>query len=86
MAEHKGLPIAGYVAQSDERVAMVNGNKLNEETILRQLDMMAKNPQQFDPRWTSIARTHLEIGFMCLNRAVFRPQRVKLPEDGDGNS
>lgn len=35
----------------------------------------------YDPRWLSIARTHFQEGFMALNRAVFQPQRVKLPED-----
>lgn len=34
-----------------------------------------------DPRWLAIARTHLQEGFMALNRAVFQPQRIKLPED-----
>lgn len=34
-----------------------------------------------DPRWIAIARSHFEQGFMALNRAVFQPQRIKLPED-----
>jgi hypothetical protein len=34
-----------------------------------------------DRRWAAIARTHIEEGFMSLNRAVFRPERVSLPED-----
>ncbi len=34
-----------------------------------------------DKRWLAIARTHIQEGFMALNRAVFQPQRVKLPED-----
>jgi hypothetical protein len=34
-----------------------------------------------DPRFLALARTHLQIGFMALNRAVFQPQRIRLPED-----
>lgn len=34
-----------------------------------------------DPRWVAIARTHFQEGFMALNRAVFQPQRIGLPED-----
>lgn len=36
-----------------------------------------------DPRWLAIARTHIQEGFMALNRAVFQPQRIKLSEDGE---
>jgi hypothetical protein len=81
MTQHQGLPVKGYAPQSDERVEMVNMNKMNEEQILRTLDMMAENAQQFDPRWTAIARTHFEIAFMAMNRAIFRPRRIALPED-----
>jgi len=34
-----------------------------------------------DQRWLAIARTHFQEGFMALNRSVFQPGRVKLPED-----
>ena len=33
-----------------------------------------------------IARTHFETGFMALNRAVFQPSRIDLPEDSDAAS
>ena len=36
-----------------------------------------------DQRWLAIARTHTQEAFMALNRAVFQPQRIKLPEDGE---
>lgn len=35
----------------------------------------------YDQRWLAIARTHINEGFMALNRAVFQPTRIKLPED-----
>ena len=83
MAEHQGLPVAGYRPQSDLAVNVVNEHKRLEEELLRRLDGLANTDWApfADPRWLSIARTHFEQGLMALNRAVFRPQRVKLPED-----
>ena len=80
MSEHKGLPVAGYQPQSDEKVALVNDHKKTEELLLRRLDHFGHR-NDIDIRWLSIARTHFEIAFMALNRAVFQPQRIDLPED-----
>ncbi len=77
---HQPLPVAGYVSQPDERLALVNSNKIDEEYTLRVLHLLAKDGD-IDPRWLAIGRTHIEQGFMAVNRAIFRPQRVKLPED-----
>lgn len=74
----RGLPVAGYQPQSEDSVARVNRHKVIEEHVLRLLDTM---PPGADPRWTAIARTHLELAFMAMNRAVFRPSRVKLDDD-----
>jgi hypothetical protein len=79
--DHPGLPVAGYQPQSAERVKAVNANKASEERLLRQLEELVKS-KTADPRWCSIARTHFEQGFMALNRAIFQPGRVTLPEDG----
>jgi hypothetical protein len=81
MTEREGLPVAGYVAQSDENIALVNTNKVLEEQVLRQIDAMTKAASEagYDPRWIAIARTNIEQGFMALNRAVFRPKRVSIP-------
>ena len=80
MTDHKGLPVKGYTNQPTEKVDMVNQNKLAEEAILRDIDLYATFPD-IDPRWLAIARTHIEQGFMALNRAIFKPERIKLPED-----
>lgn len=80
MTEHQGLPVQGYRPQSDEAVSKVNGFKQQEERLLRELDMM-RNNADYDQRWLAVARTHFEEGFMALNRSVFRPMRVGLPED-----
>ena len=79
--EHTLLPVLGYLGQTDKSVSVVNRNKQTEEAILRQIDNMFADPQLYDARWASIAKTHIEQGFMALNRAVFRPQRVKLEGD-----
>lgn len=94
MTDHKPLPVAGYTKQSDARIALVNEFKQDEERLLRKLDAALKattskdapggtlvNVALCDPRWLAIARTHFQEGFMALNRAVFQPQRIKLPED-----
>ncbi|WP_323041573.1 hypothetical protein [Gemmobacter sp.] len=75
-----GLPVSGYRPQSDKAVAIVNENKAAEERILRKLDSLAQDPA-VDRRWLAIARTNIEQGFMAMNRAVFQPGRVALPED-----
>lgn len=80
MSMHEGLPVAGYTKQSMTAVDQVNANKAVEERVLRIIDWLQKTGEG-DPRWLAIARTDLERGFMALNRAVFKPTRIKLPED-----
>lgn len=75
-----GLPVPGYRPQSEAAVRLVTAFKQDEEILLRTLDRMKDSPA-YDARWLSVARTHIEQGFMALNRAVFRPERVALPED-----
>lgn len=81
------LPIPGYTEQSDKRIQIVSANKLTEERLLRLVDaMQAAGPEAYNQRDVAIARTKFEDAFMRLNRAVLRPQRVKLPEDDNGGS
>lgn len=79
MNEHEGLPVAGYKSQSTEAVAEVNLNKQTEERLLRTVELLMDTDA--DKRWLSIAKTHFEEGFMAMNRAIFKPGRVELPED-----
>ncbi len=81
--EHKGLPVKGYQPQPQFRVDQVNLNKQTEERLLRVLDLLRSTDA--DPRWISIARTHFEEGFMAMNRAIFQPTRISLPEDTETN-
>lgn len=81
-AMHQGLPVSGYRPQSDDAVGLVNLNKEAEERLLRMLDLLASAPSGLiDRRWYAVARTHFEQGFMALNRSIFQPGRVALPED-----
>jgi hypothetical protein len=77
--KHLGLPVAGYRPQSNEAVSTVNGFKADEERLLRKLDELRGG--DVDGRWLALGRTHLEQAFMAINRAVFQPARVTLPED-----
>ena len=79
--KHDGLPVAGYRQQPQWAVDAVNSNKEIEEGTLRILDSLAENPE-VDKRWLAIGRTQLEQAFMAINRSIFKPARVILPEDG----
>lgn len=80
MNDHAALPVHGYKPQSTDNVGKVNHNKLVEEESLRRLDVL-KNDPEVDQRWLAIGRTHIEEGFMAVNRAVFKPIRAQLPSD-----
>lgn len=77
---HEPMPVHGYTTQTALAVDLVNQNKVAEEDILRMLDEYAKRPD-VDGRWLAIGRTHLEQAWMAINRAIFKPQRVKIPGD-----
>lgn len=81
--DHKGLPVAGYQPQTNERVSLVNENKEIEERVLRQIDRMKAMRTDLDQRMVSIAMTGIQESFMWLNRAVFQPGRVALMEDAE---
>ena len=78
---HDGLPVAGYRPQSEGAVDLVNQNKMMEERLLRRLDYLKEGFTDIDQRWLAIARTHIEEGFMAMNRAIFKPARVSFGED-----
>jgi hypothetical protein len=85
MTDHKGLPVAGYQPQSDDKVQVVNFAKELEERVLRHLDFLAlpTNRDAYDQRMVAIARTGIQEAFMWANRAVFQPSRIKLPGDAE---
>lgn len=77
---HAPLPVAGYKPQDASTVSLVNVNKRHEEVVLRVLDDLATLPD-VDKRWLAIGRTAIEQGFMAVNRAIFKPGRVKFERD-----
>lgn len=81
---HAGLPVPGYQTQSQANVDLVAQNKYLEEVCLRRIDEMKAMGNDVDGRWIAIGTTLLEQAFMALNRAVFRPGRVALPDDAEG--
>lgn len=78
--DHKGLPVKGYGDQSDEKVQLVNENKVIEEKVLRQIDKV-REANGSDYEMAKTAELQIKQAFMWLNRAVFQPSRVDLPED-----
>jgi hypothetical protein len=76
--EHAPLPVEGYQPQPDTNVQRVNHNKRMEEEVLRRLDVL-KTFTDIDHRWLAIGKTHIEEGFMAINRSIFRPMRISLP-------
>jgi hypothetical protein len=85
--EYDPLPVAGYTPQHSSDIQTVNEHKVMEERILRRIDAFQRAAKsEAELRWLSIARTHIEQGFMCLNRSVFLPERIALPEDALNNA
>lgn len=80
MTMHDGLPVAGYKSQPSAAVELVNANKRMEEEGLRMIENLAALGA--DPRWLALGRTQMEFAWMAINRAVFQPERAKLPGDG----
>lgn len=79
------LPVHGYKPQTQAAVEVVNGFKEHEEILLRHLDAL-QAAGFVDQRWLAIGRTQLEQAFMAINRSVFQPGRVRLPEDVDASA
>ena len=80
---HPGLPVKGYRPQSQNNVAIVDEHKVLEERVLRRIEMIGAMPDM-DARMAALAKTKVQEAFMWLNRAVFKPTRVDLPEDDNG--
>jgi hypothetical protein len=76
--------VKGYKDLTQEKVAIVNEFKNFEEQLLRVIEQAqaeARAGAEYDPRWLSIAFTKFQEAFMALNRGIFAPGRVTLPED-----
>jgi hypothetical protein len=83
---YSGLPVEGYRPVAKSKVDLVNENKILEERVIRRAEWLKNHSLEIDGRFVSIAITHFQEGFMALNRAIFMPQRVKLPEDDNNKA
>lgn len=72
-------PILGYVEPTETVLNLVNNNKIAEERLLRQIERLVAEGVA-NERWTAIARSHFEQGYMALNRAILQPDRIDLPD------
>lgn len=68
--------VVGYKEeQTREAVDAVNRTKTLENELGDWIaELRANDSVPVDPRWVAIAVTHLQQGFMALNRAVFQPE------------
>ena len=91
MTDHEPLPVAGYTAQSQSKVDLANEGKELEERVLRWIDKVGNaipTGTVLDGAGADSPIAHLVLGkrsiqqgFMWSIRAIFRPQRIKLPGD-----
>ena len=91
VTDKQPLSVKGYSPQSQETIDLVNEGKELEERYLRWLDKLFNQidppsdtkpmSYKYDARCLAEARTHIQTGAMWAIRAIFKPQRIKLPED-----
>lgn len=95
MTDHKPLPVSGYTAQNDDKIALVNEGKALEERVLRYIERVeyrlnghiettagdSVSITDGDPRFLAIGKTDIQKGWMMVYRSIFNPGRAILPED-----
>jgi len=64
--------IVGYRELNAEEIAQMNTVKTLAEQVGELVEAMQED-RTSDPRWVSIAKTHLQQGFMALSRAIAKP-------------
>lgn len=71
-------PIKGYRELGTEEIADINRCKEIEAMVLATVAML-RDATKYDPRWLAIGQTHIEQGFMALNRAIAQPGAIEPP-------
>lgn len=75
LGERRPAPIA---------VQTVNAVKELEEHVLRLLEEIGEDGElAADKRWLATGRTQIELGFMAVNRSVFKPERVTIADEDE---
>lgn len=64
--------ITGYREMTLNEVAAINTLKEAEQKALSAI-MESRTTSNFDPRWSAIAYTHIQEGFMAAVRSIARP-------------
>ncbi len=72
--ENQHRKITGYRELNEQETAAINEIKQSAEEVRCLIESIINRPAvNADGRWASIARTHLQEGFMALTRAVAKP-------------
>lgn len=71
--------LPGYRTLTKDQLKMMSHNKPLEEIVLRQIDKHVREhgSKEIDQRWVSVARTHIQEGFMALGRSIAQPERIR---------
>lgn len=70
--ENQHRQITGYRDFDEATVAKINSVKAIANDVGGLFEAIEKEPE-VDKRWVSIAKTHLQEGFMALTRSVAKP-------------
>jgi len=70
--ENQHRKITGYRELSEEEIISMNAVKDHAKWTEEIVDGVA-GLKDADQRWVSIAKTHLQQGFMALTRAIAKP-------------
>lgn len=67
--------IKGYRNLTEDDITRINIFKDLESLVLNKIRELYNHPDS-DKRWTSIGKTHIQEGFMALNRAIAQPEEI----------
>lgn len=75
--------VKGYKELTQDKVDIVNNNKVSEEYIIRLIEDLMDRTDSMDMDIDALYQANLKFteAFMWLNRGIFNPGRVELPED-----
>jgi len=65
--------LKGYRQLSDAEIAIINEIKAKAEEV-GELILKAEERSNTDRRWSAVAKTDLQKGFMALTRSIARPE------------
>ena len=73
-----GHDLSGYRQLTQAEKKAICAVKVSEECALRVLDELATSKLN-DQRMVALAKTHMQIAFMCAVRAIAQPRRLDGP-------